>query len=416
MKQLGVVFSHSDYVMKSHGTERCIREIGNEMKKHDAEFIQFFPIRNKKLLSVGMNMVGANYNGEFLGIYRIQDVPLVYHDICRKNDYEEGIVQIHHLQFFPDLNLLAGIINEIARPVVMFVHDYFTLCCIPTLIDSNNQFCGTDLPSDSKCRDCLYKNEGKQHQEKIASFIKNIENRLKYIIVPSDYVKGAWSRAYPQWAQLVVVRPHVECIGTENITPLKEKIRISYVGVQNDFKGFSAFKKLADRLNDNTKYELHYFGTGDIKLPGVENHYVSIAEQGDDAMKTALKQSRIDICLFWANWPETYSYVFYELLCSGIFVVTNEISGNVTDMVRKLHNGVVLGSIEEMLSLFDDWESLTEMLNSYKNESSRPVNTIPNRDIDLLLCTDHKKCNAKGNAYKWKILTWVYLKKVRPGL
>ncbi len=415
MKQMGIVFSHSDYIKKSHGTERCIREIRAELLRNDADFIQVFPIRNKILLKCGLEMVGVNHGDDFLGIYRLREIPVLFHQICVQDGYEEGIVQIHHLLFY-NLSTLAEVIKNISRPTIMMIHDYFTICTQVNLIDSNGHFCGVERPSENKCAKCEYFESGLKQYVSVKKFLNEIKGVLKQIITPSDFVRRTWSIAFPDYQDYVTVRPHLEFVGNRKEHKKNDKIRLCYVGVQNDFKGFNEWQELADRLKDNSYYELHYFGGGKQELPGVKNHYVSISDQGEDAMIKELIRNNTDVCLFWPNWSETYSYVFYELLCSGTMVVTNTIAGNVTDMVTQIGNGRIFESKEEMFSYFASPVMIESDLQFYRENKSYPEKIIPNRDVSMFISNDHLQSKTKRKAGKWRLLTTYYLKKVRPEL
>ena len=410
MRQLGIVFSHSDYTQKPHGTERCIREIRQEMLKHDADFIQVFPIKKRILMRFGFETVGVNLGSEFLGIYKLKDIPGLYNQQCTKLNCSKGIVQIQHLLFY-NLNTLADVILELQRPIVVGVHDYYMFCPQLNLVDSNGHFCGFEAPAEEKCIACKYKEDGIRHYEAMRDFLSKVRPFLNRIIVPSRVVEQTWSKAFPDYRDLVMLRPHLECAGS---TPQPRNhdhdiIKLCYIGLQNANKGFNEWQELTEQLN-GACYELHYFGVGKTKLPNVINHYVSISEQGEDAMVQALIHSGIDICLFWPNCPETYSYAFFELLSSGVMVITNSNSGNVMEQVLQFKNGRVFDKKQDMFNYFNDPSSVNEDLNKYREEKNHSDRFVPNRDVSMFLCDEVviSISPEKGRATKRILLTIYY--------
>ena len=158
-------------------------------------------------------------------------------------------------------------------------------------------------------------------------------------------------------------------------------------------------------------------GTGKENINNVKNVYVSTAEQGENAMKKALEDNNISLVFLWSVWPETYSYVYYEVLSTGGYVITNNISGNVACMVEEYHNGTVFRDYDEFLLWLKDFEAVRNIINEYRiNYGYKPEVIVPNQNLDdivppykEMLISDKQVADAKRRKTgKSKILTWIY--------
>ena len=58
-------------------------------------------------------------------------------------------------------------------------------------------------------------------------------------------------------------------------------------------------------------------------------------------MTKALRDNDIQVALLWAKWPETYSYTFYESLSANLYIITNRVSGNITNQVEERRCGMI---------------------------------------------------------------------------
>ena len=102
------------------------------------------------------------------------------------------------------------------------------------------------------------------------------------------------------------------------------------------------------------KYEFYCLGENDEIIPGIEYRDVSFIEDGEMAMENALVSNSIDISFLWSIWPETYSYTYYESFPAGTFVITNKMSGNMADLVKRNQNGIVLEDFDALVDLLND--------------------------------------------------------------
>jgi len=378
-----IVFSHSNYIIKPTGTEKCIRELSNVFLKHNTSTIQVFSMQNKFSRLLGDQLIGVNYGKEFIGIYHFSDLSHLIDEICKKYKLCPIGVHIHHLMNY-ELRTLQLFLKKQKIPVHLFIHDYYTVCTSINMIDSNGKFCGVSFPSHEKCIHCsYYKNAHKA--DLIRNFIESISSSVDSVIVPSLDLFSHWTPMYPDLEKKTRIRGHLTPEGTYKREYVQnQKIKVAFVGSQLRLKGYEEWVKLVSCLRElDYKYELHYFGNPTTKEPNVINHPVSTATGGKDAMVASLRENGIDFVFLWSLWPETYSYVYFEASAAGAVVITNTISGNIEAMVKKVGNGIVFSNIDQVISFFCNMKAVTDYLHKFIVDSPFSPNHL-NTNVDVL--------------------------------
>ena len=69
-------------------------------------------------------------------------------------------------------------------------------------------------------------------------------------------------------------------------------------------------------------------------------------------MINALGENEIDLVLHWATCGETFSISTHEAVVAGAFVITNPISGNVAEVVKRTNSGIILSDEDELEEYF----------------------------------------------------------------
>lgn len=427
MEKLIISFSHSNYLLKSSGTEKYIRELSSVFSNNNIHHLNFFAFHNKFTKFKNSEFTGVILDNKFIGIYKYNNIFDIVKQIKNKYSYQLTDIHLQHLKNHP-LEKISNLINKLSLPVTVFLHDYFTICNRETLLKTDNEFCGITLPNEEKCNTCGNKKNGLLHKKEIIQFLYKIKKNINYIIAPSEFVKEKWSFVYKDFEEYVVVRPHIKLIDNENRIYIHDKIRLAFVGGQLSFKGFDKWISLVNEIKTNNieKFELFYFGTGEKEIDLVKNVYVSIAKQGENAMVDKLKEYEIDCAFVWPILPETYSYVYYELSVAGVFILTNFIAGNISNEVLKNKNGIVFKNYEECSKLIINTEDLKNKINEYQQFGEfHPKELRINDSLEFIVSgfkTKKEKTektentDSTGNTdnyhiYKYHILTAIYSKK-----
>lgn len=407
-EKLIVVFTHTNYMLISGGTEKFVREYSELIRNQGAADLAIFPLAHRGKHS--SYYVGILYKGSFLGIYNADEIERVISWHIKKYQLVLSCIVIQHLKN-SNLNVVCRVVEHFNVPTYLFIHDFYSICCNTRLIDDNGNHCGYATPNSDKCETCSLKEQALEHFKTICAFYEKIDVYISKIFVPSTFVRDKIAAIYSQWINRIEVRPHIILSEIRTMNPCQGKIKLAYVGAQIKDKGYDKWtllvKQLSDRCPDG--YEFFYFGYGTDTLPEVKNIYV--AESTGQKMEALLKQYDIDAALFWSKCGETYSYVYYEMSLAGVFVITNSESGNVAYEVSKNKNGIAFTDYEEALKWFSNTKEVKKQINDYrKNGSYRPMYKHNNEEIYLpdASKTEHCcECKNKRN----NILTFLYYAK-----
>ena len=384
MEDVVISFSHTNYCIRSAGTEKFIRDLTNDLQLKGIHHLNFFSFYDEKK-RMKDKKIGVNFDNQFVAIYSYSKLAEVIDALIVKYELRVTAVHLQHL-LHHDLKCLSAVLLKLLVPVYLIVHDYYLLCPELKLISDRNGFCGVSRPSAEKCAGCKFADQAMVHKQNVDLFLASIKSCIAGIITPSSYVTTRMQIAFPELSDLIITRPHLKLTGQKRYQALESKIKVAYLGTQTAAKGFYDWKRLVNLLSDQPQYEFYYFGTGEEQVDGVKNIFVSSVEQGENAMVNALKRHEIDVAFVWPNWAETYSYVFYELSSCGVFVVTNLISGNIYDEICKKQNGIVFEGIQECVEWFKDNTVVRDAVNQYKLYGEfRPAHMEVNHSLADLL-------------------------------
>ncbi|OJF76370.1 MAG: hypothetical protein BKP49_07825 [Treponema sp. CETP13] len=379
MKERAILaISHSNYIINSAGTEKCIRDIENLLNKEGIYYIQIFPVRFK-------NCIGVYFKKKFRGIYSYSDII----GLLQKYKIDLIGIHIHHL-LYHNLHNIINLLKELNLPITYFVHDYYAICSNYNLINSSGNYCGMSFPNKKKCANCSYYATSIYKHKEFENFFKTLANLIYKIITPSQFVATAWQNVYPIHTNKILIRNHLvpsrqNCIITNK---KNTKLRIAYCGAKANAKGFMEWEKLI--LENKEKFEFFYLGTDKNKEKNVTNIYVNNVLQGSNAMTNALIQNHIDVVFLWSTWPETYCYVYYEASMANCIIITNTISGNVANEVEKVGNGFIFDSLQDLQDNINNKSFHNAVLDIYKNNILIPKQYSANESLDGLLFETNK--------------------------
>lgn len=386
MKKTIISFTHSNYCIRSAGTEKFVRnlsEIIQQQGYHHLNFFSFYDDYNR----MKQKMVGVNLDDHFKGVFKYTDLQKIidYYSYLEELAYCSMHMQhlLHH-----DLSIISSVILKLKIPVYIILHDYYLVCPNIKLINSNGCFCGINSPSNEKCGCCKYKEEAIEHSRSVNIFLHQIDKYMKKIVTPSDFVTNNMKKVFFKYADRFVTRPHVKTFGDNELGEVDGKISIAFAGAQTREKGYEQWIKFVDEINKfcpNT-YDFFYLGNGENKCPHVNNVFVSVAHQGDCAMIDNAKKENISCAFVWPELPETYSYVYYELSVSGVYILSNQNSGNICCAIKENQNGYVFNDYNKIVKMFSNPDDVRKTINLYRTHGKfRPEGFKNNDDLSSLI-------------------------------
>lgn len=410
-----IAISHSDYLYRNAGTEKCMREIACVLKKNEIHYFQIFSFEENSRLQHLSNMngkVGINYDKKFLGIYLYKDIPNVMNMVQKK--YKVNFIGVHiHNVLNHDYDYLKDYLQSISLPILIWIHDYTSICPESPILLKNRSICCKNFEGNFKvCDDCCYKSLAAISQKKIKFFYEEIDDMIWGVIAPSINVKNNILIAYPNWNDRIHIRGHLKFDTKCKKNKLKFPLRIAYVGGEFEHKGISEWEKLYESFKNSSNYEFYYLGASKVKREAVTSVYVDASIQGNKAMSLAAKKYKIDIAFLWSKCQETYSYTYYEMRSVGAQVITYNQSGNIVESVIKENSGLVFENIDELIYLMKRPKEFIKKLECCTDYYYS--NYEINEDISLLISpkscvNNHEIYHEIHNAHKFRILSCIHM-------
>lgn len=302
--------------------------------------------------------------------------------------YGIDLIHIHHLIGHSfDIVDIARLRNI---PLFFTAHDFYSICPNINLIDSYSRLCDGNIPL-LKCDTCLQKT--KQLSFGFAEKWRTNFNRLlkscELIFCPSFSASEILSSHYPDIKSKIVVIEHgidkkmVDNRKTEedvNSSAAHINFHIGYIGGLSFVKGKDIFYKLACSRELKNRVNWSIFGISDThdKIGFYSEYNVTIHGPYEDFydLKNRVEKENINLMLFPAIWPETFSYTLSEVWALGIPVIVSGL-GALKDRVNKCGGGWIIN--EPGINEFK--EKILEIINSPDDymQKKREVMNIPLR-------------------------------------
>lgn len=377
------------YIKDKSGVSKVIMAHQKMFNEREISYIHLFAVKkliknDKKTL---FSYFGMYIDGQYIGVYTAYEVL----EIIKKyfdNDCSLLAIHIHHLLYMKLSNIESILNGFVEAPITVFVHDYYLCCTNYNLMKNNIAFCGGEGLSENYCRDCSSYENSKLIEKEISSFLNNYKKRINFV-APSEVTKNIFLKFHPEFEKKIVVLPHQKRVGeyNGNLEHIKnnEKIKIGYAAMPREHKGWLVWKKIQRMYKD--KYEFVVFNSSDDIYDGMDKVKVEFSENNLNAMTDALRDKKVHAVLMWSVCPETYSYTCFEAYAANAFIITNEISGNIANVVKKEKNGKTFQSEEELIDFFKEPNSVRKEINEFrKNKKNGPLELHENDAIiDLTL-------------------------------
>ncbi|MGY3408401.1 hypothetical protein ACVWZV_004514 [Bradyrhizobium sp. GM5.1] len=280
-----------------------------------------------------MFLVGVRVNGRLAGIAQLDTVVRVLTE--QKGFHSAVYVVVHHLLgFCPEL-VVETAARLLPDEVVVWQHDYFTLCQNPPLLRNDLQFCHAPAVDSMACSVCVYGNERRQHFARISDAFRQLNPT---VISPSRTAAEFWFKRQKHLHGKLLVIPH----GHVALMPPasgqeRGVLRVGFLGAPLYHKGWDTFENLAARFAGDPRYKFYHLGSPrPPRIRTIEHVEVSCPTGGRNAMTEAVYEREIDVVVNWSLCYETFSFTAHEALAGGAFVVARRGAGNIWPAVRSI--------------------------------------------------------------------------------
>lgn len=273
------------------------------------------------------------------------DMPADYAKL-RKLLEQLGISAVHYHHTYNLDPVLQNLSRELHATTLLTAHDYFWLNANPTLTAADGRFPGQYVEDQ---HNPLYPLPAgvtaAQWREKLRPLIEQAD----CVIFPTNATRTLFGDMYK--LDHVVVAPHVEPHLDVRQAPrqlaAKQHYVVGVLGAVGREKGADVLEKLAEMAQSlGARFSFKLIGYSYRQLNAVETTGPYKVED----LSALIEQHAVDIILFPAQWPETYSYTLSHALASGLPIIAPN-----------------LGAFPERLSgrasaaLFDHMEPVTEL-------------------------------------------------------
>lgn len=296
---------------------------GGGVAQHVEELTQYYGQKMANLLLSpldGGSRIAVSLRNEQHSDKLLFALPMDYNallELCRAI----GVSAVHfHHTYNLDLSMLR-LPQDLQVPSIVTAHDYYWLNANPTLTEEDGRYPGHYSPIQNNP---LYPlPPGLTVEEWQQRFRPLIENS-DCIIFPCNPTKDLFADVYR--LNNAVVAPHIEARLDVKRKPKKVEIKSHYVigvlGAVGREKGADVLEELAElaeREGASISFKLIGYSYRLLKSLHTTGPY-AVSE-----LRELIAQHEIDVVLFPAQWPETYSYTLSHALDSGLPIIAPDL-------------------------------------------------------------------------------------------
>ena len=257
-------------------------------------------------------------------------------------------------------------------------------------LQKGTDYCGASKLGDTVCKDCPHYKESLRVESEIDRLLSPYMERITFV-APSDDVRRRFDSFHPDLGAVVDVVPHQKFVGhyLGNREPLSATgpVKLAFLGMPRHTKGWDTWVHVHDVLG-SSRYEFYVFNSSDEDYEGMIHVHVAFDPEHPNAMVDALRRYGVSLAMLYTTWPETYSYTCMEAYSANAFILTNTLSGNVCDFVRKTGAGMVFDDESMLLDFLEDLNHMLQTVNAFRATSKAPETLVDNDQIALDLPVD----------------------------
>lgn len=266
-------------------------------------------------------------------------------------------IYINELVSYPKLyEKLISIIklkNKYNCELIMLVHDYYAVCPVLNLLDTDNSYCR--VPNIDICESCIAKNTSKQYMDYIS--MKKWRSGWNYflkqcneIVVFSQSTKMIFEKAYAILGKCVIVPHELEFMPQINKSyKTTQRINIGLIGVLSNHKGISIINsmlKIIEKQDLNIKIILIGYSLEKIE----SSNFMETGKYTSGMLPNLVLQYDIDIFMISSICPETFSYTTSEVMQMGYPIAAFDL-GAPAERIEKYNKGLILSNVDAQVAI-----------------------------------------------------------------
>lgn len=241
------------------------------------------------------------------------------------NDYEKlrhlldqiGVCAVHYHHVINLDPVLLKLGQDLYASTLLTVHDFYLLNANPTLTGEDGRFPGKYVEN---LHNPLYPIPLGMTASKWREKFKPLVEQADCVIFPSNAARVLFGDMYQ--LQHAIVAPHVEPHRNVKQLPKQPEKKIHYVigvlGALSREKGADVLEKLAEMAkNQDACFSFVLIGYVYRPLSAVK----TTGPYKNEDLPALIEKLSVDIILFPAQWPETYSYTLSTALTTGLPII-----------------------------------------------------------------------------------------------
>lgn len=237
-------------------------------------------------------------------------------------------VQLLHVEHLLDADpIFLELHRMLAVPLVVTLHDYYTMCPFIKLTNEEDEYCGEE--GIASCEACLkrrdfYSPTTRARVSDISGWRKLWEDYLSeasLVVVPSEDMKRRVQSYFPHI--------HIQMVENPELGDGKQKGRVvGLIGTLGNAKGARKIQEvLAYCAAQSIPIHFVLFGTlADVTLTEEQKKYITIlGAYREEEIYDWIRWHPVDFFWFPGVWPETYSYTLSIPVRMGIPSVSTDL-------------------------------------------------------------------------------------------
>ncbi|WP_304165610.1 hypothetical protein [Phenylobacterium aquaticum] len=354
---LHITFSHDDYTTNVGGVQLCIQREAAAMAALGRDHLHLHPPSHWPIVrgSGDVAALGVVWNGKPIGAFPAAD--LIAAQKPGPATARRGFAIHNLLGHAPDeVIAILGAAGMGAGHI--WLHDFTSLCAGYHLMRNEVADCGAPPPDSPACGLCVY---GPYRAAQVAAHARLFEALDLTVVAPSRSTYELWrARTTAPADQPHLIAPLARLVPREApATPARQgPLRVAFLGMPSPHKGWPAFRDLAERFEDDPRYEFLHLASAPVKGIRFAFHKVAVTAKRPRAMLDALETLGIDVAILWSLCRETFSFTVHEVAAAGVAILTRPDSGNIAAFTDEGGHGRVLSGEDELFGLFERGEVL----------------------------------------------------------
>jgi hypothetical protein len=276
----------------------------------------------------------------------------------------------HILNWNDNIEQLIPFLQTHQAQTTLFLHDMHFRCTHPHS-QVGGQYCGAAQEGFNKTQ-CIQCPNGGNALVKHHQGFTSIMEIAQHIVLPSRFLADFFNRfSENKFAHKVISQP-IQTLCQTNMPSrsCNGKMRIAFLGVACNHKGYPQFLELAKNDALRKSYEFYVVGSkvknkhGREFITNIQTHYRK------HNIPDVLYKHNINMAFLFSQVPESYSFTMHEAKAACLPIITSTASGNIAYEINNCATyGKVFEGVQNVEQFLLQQEKVVEWLRANPKKS-----------------------------------------------